>query len=81
MKGITAVGIVDGYWYFYPAPFTLIPDPYTPPTVVVETAPGALLERNLLLLHEPCRLLPLCAAMRHSLAARCLASAPNRKSL
>ena len=33
--------IVDGLWYFYPAPIYPYPDPYTPPTVVVETAPVA----------------------------------------
>ena len=31
--------IVDGIWYFYPAPVYPYPDPYTPPTVVVETTP------------------------------------------
>jgi hypothetical protein len=30
---------VGGLWYFYPAPVYPYPDPYTPPTVVVETAP------------------------------------------
>ncbi len=29
--------ILDGGWYFYPAPIYPYPDPYTPPTVVVET--------------------------------------------
>ena len=29
--------IVDGSWYFYPAPIYPYPDPYTPPNVVVET--------------------------------------------
>lgn len=33
--------IVGGYWYYYPAPIYPYPDPYTPPTVVVETAPPA----------------------------------------
>ncbi|MGB9152053.1 MAG: hypothetical protein WCD70_03090 [Alphaproteobacteria bacterium] len=33
--------IVDGAWYFYPAPVYPYPDPYTPPTVVIETVPGA----------------------------------------
>jgi hypothetical protein len=32
--------IVDGGWFFYPAPVYPYPDPYTPPTVVVETAPA-----------------------------------------
>jgi len=30
--------IVDGSWYFYPAPIYPYPDPYTPPGVVVEAA-------------------------------------------
>jgi len=32
---------VDGAWYYYPAPIYPYPDPYTPPAVVVETAPPA----------------------------------------
>jgi hypothetical protein len=32
--------IVDGLWYFYPAPVYPYPDPYTPPTVVIETTPA-----------------------------------------
>lgn len=31
--------IVDGLWYFYPAPVYPYPDPYVPSTVVVETTP------------------------------------------
>jgi hypothetical protein len=33
--------VVDGFWYYYPAPVYPYPDPYMPPNVVVETAPGA----------------------------------------
>jgi hypothetical protein len=32
--------IVDGGWYFYPAPVYPYPDPYVPPTVVVTTPPA-----------------------------------------
>jgi hypothetical protein len=32
--------IVDGGWYFYPSPVYPYPDPYTPPTVIVEQAPA-----------------------------------------
>jgi hypothetical protein len=32
--------VVDGMWYFYPAPVYPYPDPNKPPTIVVETAPG-----------------------------------------
>ena len=31
--------IVDGAWYFYPAPVYPYPDPYTPPVVVTTPAP------------------------------------------
>ncbi len=31
--------IAGGYWYYYPAPVYPYPDPFTPPTVVVETSP------------------------------------------
>lgn len=31
--------IVDGSWYFYPAPVYPYPDPYTPPVVVTEPVP------------------------------------------
>jgi hypothetical protein len=32
--------IVDGSWYFYPAPVYPYPDPYTPPVVAIAPAPG-----------------------------------------
>ena len=32
--------IVSGLWYFYPSPVYPYPDPYTPPTVVVQQAPA-----------------------------------------
>jgi hypothetical protein len=32
---------VEGEWYYYPAPVYPFPDPYTPPTVVVESTPQA----------------------------------------
>jgi hypothetical protein len=31
--------IVGNIWYFYPAPIYPYPDPYTPPTVVIQTTP------------------------------------------
>ena len=33
--------VVAGAWYFYPAPVYPYPDPYTPSTVIVESAPVA----------------------------------------
>jgi hypothetical protein len=33
--------IIDGGWYFYPAPVYPYPDPYTPPVVVAEPVPVA----------------------------------------
>lgn len=33
--------IVGPSWYFYPAPVYPFPDPYTPPTVVVQTVPAS----------------------------------------
>lgn len=32
--------IVDGNWYFYPAPVYPYPDPYVPPVVMPAPAPG-----------------------------------------
>ena len=33
--------VVGGLWYFYPSPVYPYPDPYTPPTVIVETTPAS----------------------------------------
>ena len=33
--------IVSGLWYFYPTPIYPYPDPYTPPTVIVQPVPAA----------------------------------------
>ena len=33
--------VLGGLWYYYPSPVYPYPDPYTPPTVVVESAPVA----------------------------------------
>jgi hypothetical protein len=32
--------VVDGLWYYYPAPVYPYPDPYTPPNVIVQAAPS-----------------------------------------
>jgi len=32
--------VVDGQWYFYPAPVYPYPDPYTPPMIVAQPAAG-----------------------------------------
>src|SRR5471030_98232 len=31
--------MVNGVWYFYPQRVAIIPDPYVPPTVVIQQAP------------------------------------------
>ena len=33
--------VIGGLWYYYPAPIYPYPDPYTPPTVIIESAPVA----------------------------------------
>jgi hypothetical protein len=33
--------IVDGVWYYYPAPVYPYPDPYTPPAIIVQAPPPA----------------------------------------
>jgi hypothetical protein len=38
--------VVDGAWYFYPAPIYPYPDPYVPPTVVTQAPPPPLTQSS-----------------------------------